>query len=291
VAVPALAAAAAYVNAKSLLFYDLELLSSLAPTAARIFWWTKRGRLNFFYRLEDLATSKSSANRVFLRFEDKAYTYAQTYDTTLRYASWLSERRGVRKGEMVALDFQNTDTFVFLLFALWSLGAVPALINYNLTSKPLAHCVRKATARLVLIDPTVAGNVGDDVRSELSDVSFEVVTPELELEMLSHDAVRPPDEVRNDASGQNMGILIYTSGTTGLPKAAIVSWHKIAVVGGFTSRWIGTTKNDVFYTVSQPVIRLGLANLTTMHRPCRSTIARRCCSALPTRSRSAPRLP
>jgi acyl-CoA synthetase (AMP-forming)/AMP-acid ligase II len=250
VAVPAVAAAAAYLNAKSLLSYDLSLLVSIVPTIASVAWWKNRGRLNFFYRLEDLATSKSSENRIFLRFEDKTYTYAQAYDTVLRYADWLKQRRGVQKGEMVALDFQNTDTFIFLLFALWALGAVPALINYNLTGKPLVHCVKKATARLVLIDPLVAGNVGEDVRSELSQVTFEVVTPALEAQMLSHEAIRPPDEVRADASTDAMGILIYTSGTTGLPKAAIVSWGKIAVVGGFTARWLGTKKNDVFYTVS-----------------------------------------
>ncbi|KAK4246510.1 hypothetical protein C7999DRAFT_33126 [Corynascus novoguineensis] len=248
VAAPALAAAAAYINAKSHLSYDLRLLSSIVPTVTRVAWWTNRGRINFFYRLEDLATSKSSENRAFLRFEDKTYTYAQAYDTVLRYADWLKERRGVKKGELVALDFQNTDTFIFLLFALWSLGAVPALINYNLTGKPLAHCIKKATARLVFIDPVVAGNVGEDVRSELSHVSFEVVTPEVERQMLSHEAIRPPDDVRNDALANSMAILIYTSGTTGLPKAAIVSWSKIAIVGGFTSRWAGTTKNDVFYT-------------------------------------------
>ncbi|KAL2146427.1 hypothetical protein VTI28DRAFT_3896 [Corynascus sepedonium] len=248
VAAPALAAAAAYINAKSHLSYDLRLLSSIIPTVTRVAWWTNRGRINFFYRLEDLATSKSSENRAFLRFEDKTYTYAQAYDTVLRYADWLKERRGVKKGELVALNFQNTDTFIFLLFALWSLGAVPALINYNLTGKPLAHCIRKATARLVFVDPVVAGNVGEDVRSELSHVSFEVVTPEVERQMLSHEAIRPPDDVRNDALANSMAILIYTSGTTGLPKAAIVSWSKIAIVGGFTSRWAGTTKNDVFYT-------------------------------------------
>lgn len=245
-----MAAAAAYINARSLLFYDYGLLRSIVPTVTSVAWWSHRGRLNFFYRLEDLATSKSSENRMFLRFEDRTYTYAQAYDTVLRYANWLQERRGVQKGELVALDFQNTDTFIFLVLALWALGAVPALLNYNLSGNALVHCVKKATARLVLVDPVVAGNVGDDVRSELSHVRFEVVTPELELQMLSHEPIRPPDEVRSDATGNSMGILIYTSGTTGLPKAAIVSWAKIAVVGGFTSRWVGTTKKDVFYTVS-----------------------------------------
>ncbi|KAK5659225.1 hypothetical protein OQA88_1316 [Cercophora sp. LCS_1] len=248
VAAPALAAVAAYINARFLVSYDLDMLGSVIPAALKMAWWETRGRLNTFHRLEDLATSKSSENRVFLRFEDKAYTYAQAYDTVLRFSNWLKERRGVKKGQLVALDFQNTDTFVFLLFAIWSLGAVPALINYNLTGKPLAHCVKRAAAKLVLVDPVVASNVGDDVRLELDGVKFEIVTPELEMQMLSMDAVRPSDELRNDAKGLDMGILIFTSGTTGLPKAAIVSWAKIAMVGGFTSKWIGTKSTDVYYT-------------------------------------------
>lgn len=217
---------------------------------------------------------------MFLRFEDRTYTYAQAYDTVLRYANWLQERRGVKKGDMVALDFQNTDSLIFLLLAIWSLGAVPALINYNLTGNALAHCVKKATTRLVLVDPVVAGNVSEELRSELSHVNFEVVTPELEQQMLSHEPIRPPDEVRNDVTGTSMAILIYTSGTTGLPKAAIVSWDKIAVVGGFTSRWVGTKKNDVFYTVSPALLsqaHLYSSNLTS--RPCPSTTAPPCSSA------------
>ncbi|KAL2268220.1 hypothetical protein VTJ83DRAFT_3066 [Remersonia thermophila] len=247
-AVPAVAALGAYLNAKHLLSYDLALLGSIVPALLSSLWQTKRGRLNVFYRLEDLALSKSSADRVFLKFENRSYTYAQAYDTVLRYASWLRGRRGVNKGDMVALDFQNTDTLLFLLLALWSLGATPALINYNLTAKPLVHCIKKAQTRRVLVDPAVAGNVTDEVRAELDGVAFEVVTPELEMQMLSQEAARPPDELREIASSNDMAALVYTSGTTGLPKGAIVSWAKLVIVGGFTSRWVGTTSKDVFYT-------------------------------------------
>jgi acyl-CoA synthetase (AMP-forming)/AMP-acid ligase II len=247
-AVPAIAAAAAYLNARMLLGYDLDLLGAIVPTLVKSLWWSKRGRLSPFYRLEDLATSKSSANRLFLRFEDKSYTYAQAYDTVLRFANWLRNYRGIKRGDMVALDFQNTDNFIFLLLALWAIGATPALINYNLTGKPLVHCIKKANTRLVFVDPVVAGNVTDEVRAELEGVSFEVVTPELEMKMLSQEAARPPDELREIASGNDMAALVYTSGTTGLPKAAIVSWAKIVIVAGFTSRWVGTTSKDVFYT-------------------------------------------
>ncbi|KAK0610576.1 hypothetical protein B0T17DRAFT_118527 [Bombardia bombarda] len=245
---PAVAAAAAYINARGLVSYDLEMVGAVVPTLARVWWNASRDRVNQFYTFESLATSKSSANRVFLRFEDRVHTYAQAYDTVLRYATWMKERKGIKRGELVALDFQNSDTFVFLFLAIWSLGATPALINYNLVGKSLVHCVKKATTRLVLVDPAVAGNVTDDVRSELGGVSFEVVTPELEAQARAMDAIRPPDEVRSGVKGMDMAILIYTSGTTGLPKAAIVSWSKAAMTSRFTSRWIGTKTSDVFYS-------------------------------------------
>ncbi|KAM7191896.1 hypothetical protein V8F33_008620 [Rhypophila sp. PSN 637] len=242
------AAAAAYINGRTQFSYDLKLLSSVIPTSLLLNWRAYRGRVNFFYCLEDLATARSSANRAFVLFEDKSYTYAQTYDIVLRYANWLKERRGVKKDEIVALDFQNTDTFIFLLFALWALGAKPALINYNLSGKPLIHCIKKSTSRLVLVDPTVLGNVGEDVRAELSGVSFEAVTPELEGQILSMEPIRPPDSLRNEATQTDMAMVIYTSGTTGLPKAAYVSWAKVAMAAGFTARLNETKTTDVFYT-------------------------------------------
>ncbi|KAK3949846.1 hypothetical protein QBC32DRAFT_242852 [Pseudoneurospora amorphoporcata] len=248
VTVPAVAAAAAYVNARFLVYYDLELLRAIVPTILGGAWKRYRDRVNLFYQLENLATTKSSENRVFLRFEDRAYTYAQAYDTVLRYANWLKDRRGVKRGDLVGLDFQNTDTFIFLFLATWAIGASPALLNYNLTGNPLIHCVNKSTARLVLVDPVVASNVTEEVRSALGNVTFEVVTPEMEQEMLAMDNARPADELRSGFKDEDMAMLIYTSGTTGLPKAAIISWAKANTVANFTFRWLGTQVTDVYYT-------------------------------------------
>lgn len=274
------AAAAAYVNARAQLSYDYKLLGSVIPATIGVNWRTFRGRINFFYNLESLATSRSSANRAFLLFEDKTYSYAQAYDTVLRYANWLQKERGVKKGEIVALDFQNTDTYIMLILALWAIGAKPALINYNLSGKPLIHCIKKSTARLVLIDPTVVDNVGDDVRAELSGVTFEAVTVQMEAQILSMDPTRPSDDLRSDADAFDMSMVIYTSGTTGLPKAAYVSWAKAATASEFTARLIGTKTSDVFYTVRSmpPKSILQMAN-SFMYRSCRYTTAQQCSSA------------
>jgi acyl-CoA synthetase (AMP-forming)/AMP-acid ligase II len=58
----------------------------------------------------------------------------------------------VQKDEIVAMDFVNSDVFVWVWFGLWSIGAKPAFLNYNLTGKPLVHTVKTSTARLVLVD-------------------------------------------------------------------------------------------------------------------------------------------
>jgi len=248
-AAPAVAAAAAYLNAQHSIFYDQQLVFAIVPTILGVLWRQHRGRLNLFCRLQDLATSKASAQRVFLRFEDKTWTYLQGYELVLRYANWLRTRHGIAAGEVIALDFQNTSDMVFLVLATWALGAKPALINYNLRGRPLIHCLERAAARLLIIDPMVAENVDDDVRSKLSGMTFEVFDSNLEVEAQSMNRINPK-EINTSGRIEDMAVLVYTSGTTGLPKAAIVSWGKLAIPSEFTAHWIGTNSKDVFYTVS-----------------------------------------
>jgi acyl-CoA synthetase (AMP-forming)/AMP-acid ligase II len=237
------------------------LLFSLILAVLSTTWREKCGKLNLFYVLEDLATSQSSADRSFLLFEDKKYTYNQAYHLVLRYGNWLKKEMGIDKGDVVALNFQNTDVFVFMFLALWQIGATPAFINYNLSGKSLVHCMKIASTRLMLVDPVVARNVGDDVRAELGNVRIEIFTPELEAKTMAMDPVRFPDSLRSKATGRDMALLIYTSGTTGLPKAAVVSWMKLIIAGVFSASWIGTKSTDVYYTVAAPRYPLSLIDL------------------------------
>jgi acyl-CoA synthetase (AMP-forming)/AMP-acid ligase II len=147
------------------------------------------------------------------------------------------------------MDFENSDTFVFLWFGLWSIGAKPAFMNYNLSGATLAHCVKTSDASLLLVDPNVTAKVTDEVRKELSNVRIVELTPDIEREILTADPERRPDSDRSEDFGHNLAILIYTSGTTGMPKPAIVSWAKCISGGGFVARWLGWRPGDVFYTV------------------------------------------
>ncbi|WYZ43805.1 hypothetical protein EsH8_VII_000241 [Colletotrichum jinshuiense] len=259
-AVPAAVAAYSYVNARTSLWYDRKLLSCALPATLTALWRERTDRLNQFYVLERAAQNKASANRTFIIFEGKSYTYRETYEQVLKYGTWLRERFGVKPKDIVAINFQNSDVFVFLWFGLWSIGAKPAFINYNLTGKPLAHCAKAATTKLMLIDPNIAANVGDDVRSELDSVQFVVLDDSLHKEIAAIKPRRAPDSDRSEDQYQNLAILIYTSGTTGMPKPAIVSWAKCIVGGVFTSRFTNNSAKDVYYT-SMPLYHSSAALL------------------------------
>ncbi|KAG6367817.1 hypothetical protein INS49_002012 [Diaporthe citri] len=221
VAAPAAVAAAAYINAKAQVWYDLKMLSCVSPVALGMFWRERTGRLSLFYDLEYYATSSRTKDMPFLLFEDKQWNFKQGLEDTLRYGTWLREALGIKKGEIVAMDFPNSDMFVFVWLGLWSIGAKPAFINYNLTGQALAHCVRAAGTNIMLIDPAVASNIDDHVRKELVDVRLEFLTPDRQKEISATKPVRLPDEARTEDGIDKMAILIYTSGTTGLPKAAV----------------------------------------------------------------------
>lgn len=213
-------------------------------------WRERTDRLNPFYVLERHAQNKTQGARTLIIFEGKSWTYAQVYEQALKYGAWLRERHAVKPKDIVAVDCQNSDIFVFIWYGLWSIGAKPAFINYNLTGNALSHCVKAATTRLLLIDPLVADNVDDEVRAATPGVQYVVLTPDVHAEITATQPCRFPDKDRFEDKYENLAILIYTSGTTGLPKPAIVSYAKCIVGSNFSSRFMYNGPGEIFYTVS-----------------------------------------
>ena len=156
------------------------------------------------------------------------------------------------------MDFINSDTFIFVWFALWSLGAKPAFINYNLTDKPLLYSVQKSSARVVLVDPRVQSNFDEQMLKEMSSLTFRddggnteicVLDDNILAEIEATPPKREPDSERAGELQTNMAMLIYTSGTTGLPKPAVVTWAKSGLAGRFLAAWLPLKPDDIVYTV------------------------------------------
>ena len=176
----------------------------------------------------------------------------------LKYGTWLKTNYSIAPREVVSLDFINSPKFIFIWFALWSLGAYPALVNYNLTSKPLLHSIRSAGARILFVDNEVRDLFSSDVLGVLGSADFrdgkgsvEVVFLDVDLEkaILNMEGTREPDSSRVGVKSTSKAMLLYTSGTTGLPKATVVPWFRIYNGASITENWMGWSRNDRFYTV------------------------------------------
>lgn len=239
-------------------------MSALAKARIELARREKKNRISAFYALEERAQSPKTANKTFLIYESQSWTFKQFYDMVLRYAGWLHNTYHIKPKEIIAMDCMNSPKFLFLCCALWSLGATPAFINYNLTSTPLTHSVRSSTARLIIVDPEVRSAITPDVASTFASPTFrsgdtsgpiEVVYLEKEFEssLPYYPPYRAPDEIRKDVNSKSMALLIYTSGTTGLPKPAVIYWNRVilgaAGFGNLTGMRSCTSANpDRFYT-------------------------------------------
>ncbi|KAL8801781.1 MAG: hypothetical protein Q9200_006833 [Gallowayella weberi] len=258
IAIPALLASGAYLDARTHLSYDLKSIFSVLESKSYAALADYRDRINVFYDLERHALARKTANHPFLIYQGTTWTFKETYDTVLKYGTWLKTRYKVAPGEIVALVFMNCPNLLFLWLGLWSVGAYPALINYNLTGASLIHCLAISTARIVFVDEEISDQFSPEVTSAISSPTFrdgkgsmETVTfiPATASEiMTSVTGVREPDSSRSGVQLHHLAALIYSSGTTGLPKAAVVSWGKFIRGSYLTYRWLGLSRRDRFYT-------------------------------------------
>lgn len=256
-------AVGAYLRAKLKLDADYDFFRAYVGAQRAFRKRFEKGQGNSFYALEDHVNDPKVADKTFLIFEGQTWTFKQFYDLVLRYAGWLHTTHRVVPGEIVALDFTNCPAFLCLIIAIWSLGASPALINYNLTSKSLIHCVKVSTARLLIVDPEVAPKALTDetkeaflsprFRNDAFPLEIAVLDPDLESSLVDFPPYRAPDSAREVEKPTVAAVLIYTSGTTGMPKAAIVPWSKTAPGAYFTGKILGLRsvahkKPDRYYT-------------------------------------------
>ncbi|KAJ5863833.1 uncharacterized protein N7529_005749 [Penicillium soppii] len=256
-ALPAAATSLAYLNAKWSLSYDLGLIKGLLKMSMKSRVAERGDRLNLFYTLEAQALNPKTADNPFIVYNGKTSTFHETYIIALRYGAWFKKVHSVKRKEIVAIDFMNSSTFIFMVLGLWSIGAVPAFINYNLAGKPLTHSIRTSTARLLVVDEEVRHCFPEEQEKILTSSGFrdgegsvEIVfhTSEVEAQVLGMEPTREDDKVRGGLIPRDMAILIYTSGTTGLPKPAIVSWKKCWSGSLFFGDWMSITPSDRFFT-------------------------------------------
>lgn len=264
------AMALAYIEAKTLISEDLRMISRVfAPYRSKTNL-EKEKKVNGFYILENLAKTKPdnlalcyprqvkplpkydptvSLDDVFV--VDK-FTFREFYAKVLQYAQVLKNEYGVNSESTVGIDCYNSPEFILSWFAIWSLGARPSFINYNLPEKSLVHCLKVGNVSLLLVDadPAVFNLVQPCTKViNATGCSIAYMDEGFMASVAAAKGYRAPDEDRHpEHTFSDCAMLIYTSGTTGLPKPAVLSWRKVIVSSTLFSGTIRLGPKDTVYT-------------------------------------------
>lgn len=107
----------------------------------------------------------------------------------------------------------NSPEFLFVWLGLLSIGAAPALINYNLAADALTHCVKISGTRFMLCDeaPDCVSRV-QGVKHQLAQdgVQYLVLSKETKEEIAQLPPSRPPVDCFHPSANFLPFALMYT---------------------------------------------------------------------------------
>ena len=166
-------------------------------------------------------------------FEGQTRTWSELNAHANRYAAAL-RAQGLVRGDAVSLIMENRIEFLATLIALNKLGVIAALINTNLSGRPLIHCIKITGSRMCIFGEEQLESIAQ-VRSEPELAGIEnwlFITDKgqepcpawamnLDEEAADEDGANPAQTGQNTLA--DIALYIYTSGTTGLPKASVIS--------------------------------------------------------------------
>ncbi|MFE7423920.1 long-chain fatty acid--CoA ligase [Streptomyces sp. NPDC057545] len=182
------------------------------------------------------------SDRVAVRQDDLALTYAQLNDRSARVATLL-HAKGVRPEDRVALVMPNATEFPVAYYGVLRAGGVVVPMNPLLKAREIAFVLRDSGSRIVLACPPFAG----EVAVAATEVGVECLVTDPTAFGSLVQATDPMPRVV-DRAGDDTAVILYTSGTTGIPKGAELTHRNLmtnAATAAETLLHVGP--NDVLF--------------------------------------------
>ncbi len=176
----------------------------------------------------------------------------------------LLARRGLRRGDRVAVYLANRVEFIDVLLACVKLGLVLVPINILYREREIAHILADAAPRIVV---TTRAAFEAFAGAWVVDAS----------ELTAEASAEPGSDLRGAADGDAPAAIVYTSGTTGRSKGAVLSHNNfLANTVNLVSCWRITASDR--YLAVLPLFHVhGLANglMTWLASGCRMRLVER----------------
>lgn len=192
------------------------------------------------------ARAAERGDAVVATFGDAAYTYRELDRLTGNVAAWL-QRRGVGRGDRVALLMVNSLEYLPLFFGIARAGAVAVPINAATVGEGLHYNLDHSGAVGVIVDADLLDRF--DGLAALPQLRWRAVlgdaaAPDVPVTELLAPGTPEPTEI----DPLDPMSIIYTSGTTGMPKGVVLSHASYLNTGRYFASHYRLGPDDVLHT-------------------------------------------
>ena len=205
-------------------------------------------RMNLAHECLDRHRARGTA--VSIKFADgrlEHHSFADLADLTGRFAGWLA-RRGIGKGERVAVMLEPSLGFYVALFGAVKRGAIGVPLFTLFGPEGLALRINDCKPRLLLVaeDAPVTGQFGDTEIVRVNAAFWDALAAE-------------SADFTSDTRASDLAVFQYTSGTTReLPEAVKHSHRSVVTLMIAALYGIGLAPEDRYFCPSSPAWGHGL---------------------------------
>ncbi len=163
-------------------------------------------------------TAAKYADKPAIIFEGRTWNYRDFDRHVHRYAAIL-KHLGINKGDRVAVQLPKCIEFLFLHFAILSIGAIALPLNPDYRPEEIVYFLNDSGSSLLV----TTNSLYTKVQSELQHLS------ELQILLKENIPAFQTEEFIPDyaAGGDDIAMICYTSGTTGRSKGAAISHRNL----------------------------------------------------------------
>jgi len=183
--------------------------------------------------------------------EETKVTYGELARRVNRLAN-LIHKKGIQKGDRVAVLLYNSKEYVEIVSALATTGAILVPLNFRLTGEELAYILKDSESETLIFDEAFT-HVVEAIKGNIPvrEGNYICVGKAISLWAIPYEKAvseESPENFRADRpiDGEDPQIIMYTSGTTGLPKGTILSHRKTFYNVLNADIFYGLTSEDIF---------------------------------------------
>jgi len=161
-----------------------------------------------------------------LIFEDRAYTYQQL-DRLINKLSNGFKKKGIKKGDRVAIFLPNIPEFIITYAAILKLGAIAVSLNVMLKSSETTYILNDCTAKAIITTEQLCEHISPADLPYLEHIFVAEAKASKAVSIYQLIINASPEAKATKMQPLDPAAIVYTSGTTGFPKGATLSHGNI----------------------------------------------------------------